>query len=488
MTQTGTPAGGQPVLSQAPAGPAPRAADRSPLRPTLRALSAALAAALAASLPPPAAWADGVPARGAGDLGAVSGTVDGDPRHWRVPSGQFISPDRAAAIWERADTPDGPGLQILVEAGDPTGTGHAGAGLVAAMLLAGPDGAGLTAPYLALVGDWPAEALTPDFVYHAEGEVAVAGARLQAPQTGTPLHLELALEARLCAQDIDGRPVDPPAAPRCVDVALQIATAALPHDLIPDAPAPDLRDTPPAAATAAPPSGSPSAPGAEGATLEVLGSVTGTIGRTERAWLTLQGEIRGVAGATAFWRRTEIAIPGFGDTLGAMLDGLPDAERAEIEAGVGALDGLLRGDGPAAKTLGQLSGTRGGAHSYLDLTIGAHDPDSPNILTDGTLTLEISLPDDPVAPGTSLPATVTHVVKSGSLVPQLFYVSGEDGSEGRVTFDRLELEPGGGHAAGRFAATLCRMEPARLMEGADLSDCIPVEGIFDTALGEDTGP
>ena len=414
------------------------------------------------------------------DLGTVTGTVDGVARDWRVPEGLFVTPDRAAATWERAD---GDSLQIIVEAGDPTRTGHPGAGLVAAMLQAGPDGEGMAAPHLVLVGDWPADARSPGYLYHPEGAVTVRDARLQPPERdGARLHVEVALAAELCAQDVDGRPIDPPGAPRCVDVDLHLATAALPHDMIPQAPAPDMRETPPP-----PPAAAAPAPATGGATLEVLGSVTGTVGGTDREWLTLQGEIRGEDGATAFWRRTEIAIPSFGDTLGGMIDALPEAERAEIEAQVQALDQLTRGDGTVADVLGQISGTRGGGHSFTDLTIGGHDPDSPNILTDGTLTLELTLPDGPVAAGTTLPATVTYVVEGGSLIPQLFYVSGEDGREGSVTFDRLEIAPGGGHAIGRFEATLCRMEAARLMAGPDLSDCIPAVGVFDTALGEDTG-
>ncbi len=427
----------------------------------------ALAAALGLAAGPAAA----------GDLGAVTGTVDGVAGEWRVPEGVLVTPDRAAAAWQRVDGSD---YQIIVEAADPARSGHPGEGLVAAIIQAGPEGENIAVPYLVLVGDWPADALTPDFVYHGEGAVTLGAARLEPPQhAGDRLHLDVAVEARLCAQDIDGVPVDPPGAPRCVEVALRVATSAMPIDMVPDAPAANMR----AAGNAA----APPAAASGGATLEVLGTLTATLDGTEREWLTLRGEIRGEEGATAHWRQTEIEIPGFAATMGSMLDQLPAEERARIEAQLGALDGMMRGEGQVAEALDGLSGTRGGVHRHLDLIIGGHDPESPNILTDGTLTLEVALPNDPVVPGTTLPVEVIYVVEGGSMIPRLFYVSGEDGSEARVTFDRLELEPGGGHAAGRFSATLCRMESARLMEGADLSDCIPAEGMFDTALGEDTG-
>jgi len=83
-------------------------------------------------------------------------------------------------------------------------------------------------------------------------------------------------------------------------------------------------------------------------------------------------------------------------------------------------------------------------------------------------------------------ADITYVLEaSGSFIPAVFYTSSDGGGEASVTFERLDLDAGVGHATGSFQGTLCRMEGARLMDGPDLSDCLPAEGRFDTALQEE---
>lgn len=52
-----------------------------------------------------------------------------------------------------------------------------------------------------------------------------------------------------------------------------------------------------------------------------------------------------------------------------------------------------------------------------------------------------------------------------------------------ITWERLELGADGGHATGRFTASLCRQEGA--FSEPDPDDCRAIEGEFDTALQAD---
>ncbi|KPQ07742.1 MAG: hypothetical protein HLUCCA12_04900 [Rhodobacteraceae bacterium HLUCCA12] len=206
--------------------------------------------------------------------------------------------------------------------------------------------------------------------------------------------------------------------------------------------------------------------------MEVMGAITATLDGEAREWVTITGERDGQIGASANFQRIEMSVPGMSDSLGEMADELSDAERAQLEA---IEEAMARATQGAA-----------GGMENISLSISGHDTDSPNILTDQVLALDIHLTNADVAPGTAMPAEIMYVVESGGqMVPELFYVSGEDGSDSTVTFDRLDLSAGSAHAEGRFAATLCRMEGENLMDGADLSDCMPVEGRFDTPLHQE---
>ncbi|MCC5969984.1 MAG: hypothetical protein JJU15_08535 [Pararhodobacter sp.] len=220
----------------------------------------------------------------------------------------------------------------------------------------------------------------------------------------------------------------------------------------------------------------PAAPGSAqdsgSVTMTVMGALTATLDGDAREWVTISGEMRGETGASANWQRIEISVPTFGDTLGAMAGQLSEEERAQVQA----LDQLM----------GQVTERAMGGFQSINLTISGHDPASPNILTDQVLALDVHLNSADIAPGTTMDADITYVVDgSGGFIPRLFYTSSDTDTQASVTFDRLDLTPGGGHAEGSFSAELCKMEGANLISGPDLSDCIHVEGRFDTALVEE---
>lgn len=220
--------------------------------------------------------------------------------------------------------------------------------------------------------------------------------------------------------------------------------------------------------------------------LDVLGSVTGSLGGEEREWLTIAGEPGTQRHASASWRRSEMEMPDMSQLqsqiMGAMGRELSAEELRQMEQ----MGEMMSGEGPMADVLGQMMGGAGMTREPpIRLTISGHDPASPNILTEQVLIIDVSLPGGAEAAlsAEAVPAEIAYYAEhSGGFVPDVFYVSGEEAQAGQVVFERLELAPDGGHAAGRFEAELCRMEGARLNEGPDPTDCRSVNGQFDTKL------
>ncbi|RDD99789.1 hypothetical protein DTW92_02525 [Paracoccus pantotrophus] len=108
------------------------------------------------------------------------------------------------------------------------------------------------------------------------------------------------------------------------------------------------------------------------------------------------------------------------------------------------------------------------------IQIQAHDPESESIMRN-VLTIEVSLMGSDAS--ASIMETTISWWPEGMSPP--YYLGDDNGTAPEVVFDRLSLEDGGS-AQGRFSAVLCRRDS--LLAEADTSDCLPVEGTFDTAL------
>ena len=318
------------------------------------------------------------------------------------------------------------------------------------------------------VMEWAAGARDPESIFASTGPLDLHLTALDLTEGAA--HIAGVAISTMCPHDMETDRTEP-ISDVCFEMSFQFDTALLPF-------APPVRiepdeDTAPAA----------EAPAAEGpATMDVLGRLNATLGGEEREWLTLAGEIRGQQGASANFQRIEFSVPSFSDTFGAISDELSDEEREQL----GMLDDLFGGDNPMAGIVEQLTGQPAGGTGHINLDISGHDPASSNILTEQVLSLDVYLYSDEPPLGEPMQADITYVLEaSGSFIPAVFYTSSDGGGEASVTFERLDLDAGVGHATGSFQGTLCRMEGARLMDGPDLSDCLPAEGRFDTALQEE---
>ncbi|MCC5961623.1 MAG: hypothetical protein JJU09_00725 [Rhodobacteraceae bacterium] len=318
------------------------------------------------------------------------------------------------------------------------------------------------------VMEWGAGARDPARIFASTGPLDLRLTALDLTEGAA--HIAGVAIGMMCPHDMETEQTEP-ISDSCFEMSFQFDTALLPF-------APPVRIEP--GADQAPAAEAPAADGP--ATMDVLGRVNATLGGEEREWLTIAGDIRGQQGASANFQRMVLSVPGFSDTFGAISDELSEEEREQL----GMLDDLFGGDNPMAGMLEQLTGEPVGGTEHITLTISGHDPASPNILTEQTLALDVYLYSDEPPLGQPMQADITYVLEaSGSFIPAVFYTSSDGGGEASVIFERLDLGAEDGHATGTFQGNLCRMEGARLMDGPDLSDCLPVEGRFDTALQEE---
>lgn len=92
----------------------------------------------------------------------------------------------------------------------------------------------------------------------------------------------------------------------------------------------------------------------------------------------------------------------------------------------------------------------------------------------------------------SIEMTVTGEGPSAAIVPGAvawwpngmrgaFYINEGKEADTRIQISALSLH-GGGQVEGHFAATLCRKDS--MFAAADPNECIPIEGSFETRLGE----
>ena len=215
----------------------------------------------------------------------------------------------------------------------------------------------------------------------------------------------------------------------------------------------------------------------ESRTMRVLGSIEGTADGTERAWLTISGEVEGRDMATAAWRPFSMA-----DALGGALSGMSDEQRAQMEERMEMMSELM-GEG-ADNPLAQMFG--GAGEEQVKLRIMGVDPEAERILRQGGLTIELpafSADDADQLLTDPNEAEISYHKNFGEGTG--FYVSTDDvGTPATVAFDRLDIVVGGGFAAGTFEGNLCPIG-SLMTSNPTFEGCILVAGEFETELGEE---
>ena len=111
------------------------------------------------------------------------------------------------------------------------------------------------------------------------------------------------------------------------------------------------------------------------------------------------------------------------------------------------------------------------------LTIQAHDPNADSRMHN-VLSIEVSLM------GSDASASIVEASVSWwpSGMSEPFYHSEGSEAELALTIDALSLEDGQANIAGSFSAQVCRKDG--FFAEADMDDCLPVEGTFNTPLGK----
>ncbi|WP_417248290.1 hypothetical protein [Celeribacter sp.] len=109
------------------------------------------------------------------------------------------------------------------------------------------------------------------------------------------------------------------------------------------------------------------------------------------------------------------------------------------------------------------------------ISIQGHDPKAESIMSN-VLSLDIMVMGND-ASATVTTATVSYFPDGMSAA---FYNNEHSATQAQVVFDTLSLEDGASRAVGRFTAVVCRKDD--YFSETDETDCIPVEGVFDTVL------
>lgn len=146
---------------------------------------------------------------------------------------------------------------------------------------------------------------------------------------------------------------------------------------------------------------------------------------------------------------------------------------------VGSLEATLDGQPYTGNTLEVASEGTSTAHfktigPMTMITVQAHDPKAKGIMHN-VITLEMSVAGKDAA-ATVTPGAVAWWPKG---MRGTFYINEGNETETKIELDAFSMGSEG-HIKGRFFSTICRKDS--MFAAADTSDCLPVEGRFDTAL------
>lgn len=109
------------------------------------------------------------------------------------------------------------------------------------------------------------------------------------------------------------------------------------------------------------------------------------------------------------------------------------------------------------------------------ISVQAHDPDAESVMSN-VFNVSFTLAGE----GASAPLTGVTISYFPEGMDEPFYSSESSETAPQISLEFLSLEEGSALAIGQFTASLCRKE--RFFAEADTSDCMNVEGSFDTAL------
>ena len=113
------------------------------------------------------------------------------------------------------------------------------------------------------------------------------------------------------------------------------------------------------------------------------------------------------------------------------------------------------------------------------ISLQAHDAKAESIMRN-VFNIEFALNGT----GESAAATDASILYHPEGMDKPFYTSESNAQAAQVSLDAVTLSDGRASISGRFSASLCRK--TSYFSEADTGDCIPVEGMFDTALRDGT--
>lgn len=218
--------------------------------------------------------------------------------------------------------------------------------------------------------------------------------------------------------------------------------------------------------------------------LETLGHIKATLADKPHEWVTIEGEMDGVTGASANWTRMD---------AGGVIGGVPSSEELAASMGVD-LDSLSPQERQMIERLQQQQrAAMQGISSGIDVTIQGHQPGDAPSFTENVLVLSPQsqgFNEDKWKAMQNAPmqTEIMYVVESNGMMPSVFYTTDESmNAAGEITFDELKFGTPHGQASGTFQGRICRVEMPSIRERQTFADdCMEIEGDFDTQLFAET--
>ena len=226
-------------------------------------------------------------------------------------------------------------------------------------------------------------------------------------------------------------------------------------------------------------------------TYKTIGEVKADLNQERTQWSVIDGHLAPGYESSAVWRIETFEMPDQADVQKQMREAMGSGQLGEEELKqMELMLKMLEEAGPLVEAMQGMGLGDMAAQENISIDITAFKPNEKDPFDVGRLTMHAGLAADVDPNDTPLHAydvDIYYVIEGGNtlFMPEVAYWSDDspEFDEPQITFTKLELNPdGSSRAQGHFKATLCRWEKAKMMQGVNTDDCMPIEGGFDTPL------
>lgn len=222
---------------------------------------------------------------------------------------------------------------------------------------------------------------------------------------------------------------------------------------------------------------------------QVIGAVAADLGDKKQEWVVIDSHVAPGLEGSAFWEIETFEMPTQDEMKKQMQELMSQGEvSAEQKQQMEMALQMLEQFGPLFEGMAEMGLLDNEDNETLSIHIAAFDPQAKDFLDEGGIRLNVDLPVSAFESGGEVSSDeldMYYIVKGGNtlFLPEVAYWGDDSNVPTTVTFTSFTFnDDGTAHAQGHFSGELCRWEKAKMMQGPDSSDCMMVEGGFDTKL------